>query len=379
MKYEYVGQRATIPDDRPYQVLSSVRSSAPGAVTSLKVHVTLRHSHPADLRLWLQGPNGERCLLVDRRSNVSKLSIYDAPLRSGSDRLPEEKLSKFTGSPAAGDWRLIVDDVMADDGGALDTWVLEMSTDAQGSRFDITTRFEGDVEQEYQDAFLTAASRWSNVIVGDLPRTQLPDGTVVDDVLIFARIASIDGAGGVLGQAGPTHLRFGSHLPISGVMEFDSADMAKLARDGGLVDTITHEMGHVLGFGTTWHLRGLIQGAGTSEPMFVGTSAMREYGRKLGVATAAIPLETNGGPGTAEGHWAETAFNSELMTGWLDDGANPLGRVTVASFEDLGYVVDLARADVLGQMGFRRGGRTRKCMHLKRPVFEVVGGRGQAA
>jgi hypothetical protein len=38
-------------------------------------------------------------------------------------------------------------------------------------------------------------------------------------------------------------------------------------------------------------------------------------------------------------------FNNELMTGFIDQGANPLSRVTIASFGDLGYQVDLSAAD----------------------------------
>ena len=33
------------------------------------------------------------------------------------------------------------------------------------------------------------------------------------------------------------------------------------------------------------------------------------------------------------------------MTGFLDVGTNPLSRVTIAAFEDLGYRVDRERAD----------------------------------
>ena len=52
-----------------------------------------------------------------------------------------------------------------------------------------------------------------------------------------------------------------------------------------------------------------------------------------------------GGPGTRDGHWREEIFANELMTGFLDTGANPLSRVTIGAFEDLGYGVDYERAD----------------------------------
>ncbi len=33
------------------------------------------------------------------------------------------------------------------------------------------------------------------------------------------------------------------------------------------------------------------------------------------------------------------------MTGFLDDGANPISRMTIGAFADLGYSVDYAQAD----------------------------------
>ena len=45
-----------------------------------------------------------------------------------------------------------------------------------------------------------------------------------------------------------------------------------------------------------------------------------------------------GGAGTADSHWRESVLSNELMTGFLDAGvANPITRLTVAQFADLGY------------------------------------------
>jgi hypothetical protein len=44
-------------------------------------------------------------------------------------------------------------------------------------------------------------------------------------------------------------------------------------------------------------------------------------------------------------HWDEVCFDNEIMTSVLDDGANPLSRVTIGSLEDLGYTVDYSAAD----------------------------------
>jgi hypothetical protein len=64
------------------------------------------------------------------------------------------------------------------------------------------------------------------------------------------------------------------------------------------------------------------------------------------VNAAGVPVEATGGPGTALGHWRETTFGAELMTGWAGPGTNlPLSRVTVGALADMGYTVNFAAAD----------------------------------
>jgi Zn-dependent protease with chaperone function len=117
--------------------------------------------------------------------------------------------------------------------------------------FSITVVFLGGLTTAQKNAFKMAANRWSKVIVGDLPSVVI-NGQVIDDVLIEASGLAIDGPGGILGQAGPTHLRRASagaaaFIPAKGRMQFDTADLANMQSNGTLNDVITHEMGHVLG------------------------------------------------------------------------------------------------------------------------------------
>ncbi|QDU51944.1 choice-of-anchor Q domain-containing protein [Gimesia panareensis] len=197
-----------------------------------------------------------------------------------------------------------------------------------------------------QAIFQQAADRWSEIILGDVPDVIISGIGLVDDLRIEASAPAIDGVGGILGQAGPTAVRTGTFIPATGVMQFDSADVASLEASGQLVDVILHEMGHVIGFGTIWDSLGLIQGAGTAASSFLGTNAIAQYNALLGRSVTAIPLETNGGPGTADAHWSETDLDNELMTGFLNSGvANPISAITIGSLADLGYVVDLGAAD----------------------------------
>ncbi|MGX5653409.1 leishmanolysin-related zinc metalloendopeptidase [Geodermatophilus nigrescens] len=218
------------------------------------------------------------------------------------------------------------------------------------SPFTIEVRFLGGLTDAQRDAFAAAANRWARVIVGDLPDV-LVDGEVVDDLLVLAQGVPIDGPGRILGQAGPTHVRpeaagNAAFLPVKGIMSFDTADLARMESDGTLHDVIAHEMGHVLGIGTIWDLKGLLQGAGTADPTFTGAGAQEEFGALLGGGPQPVPVENTGGPGTRDGHWRESVFRDELMTGFVGAAGNPLSRLTVASFGDLGYQVDVDAAEV---------------------------------
>jgi hypothetical protein len=125
---------------------------------------------------------------------------------------------------------------------------------------------------------------------------------------------------------------------------------------GTLLDVITHEMGHVIGFtDAIWQRKGgLISGRDTPQWAFVGQTAMAEYGRLRdpatgelvgGGAAAPVPIEDQHGPGTRGSHWRETVFGNELMTGFVAAASNPLSRLTGGLFADIGYDVDLDACD----------------------------------
>ena len=56
-------------------------------------------------------------------------------------------------------------------------------------------------------------------------------------------------------------------------------------------------------------------------------------------------MANTGGPGTRDSHWREAVFGNELMTGFINQGVNPVSRLTIASLADLGYQVNLEAAD----------------------------------
>jgi hypothetical protein len=131
-------------------------------------------------------------------------------------------------------------------------------------------------------------------------------------------------------------------------MVFDSADLERLEADGRLDSVVLHEMLHVVGFGVLWPRAGLVAGAATADPVFVGPVAREQFAVHDGGAAyggTPVPVEATGGDGTAGAHWREDVFGAELMTGWLSGVSQPLGGTTAGSLADLGYEVDLLAAD----------------------------------
>ena len=226
------------------------------------------------------------------------------------------------------------------------------------SPFTIDVPFLGGLTDRQKDAFKATADRWSQAIVGDLPGV-LVSGEIIDDVLILAQAAEIDGPRGILGQVSPTHMRPANagnarFIPAKGTMQFDTADLEEMEQNGRLNDVITHEMGHVLGIGTIWTVRSC-SCAILLQPAFIGQNAMAEYGRLRGGGSGptAVPVENTAGPGTRDAHWRQTIFFNELMSGFIAEIGNPLSRMTVGSLQDLGYKVNIDAAEAYTQPDMR--------------------------
>jgi hypothetical protein len=206
--------------------------------------------------------------------------------------------------------------------------------------FSIVLDFKGGLSKDQQEVFDRAARRWEEIISGTAAFTDL-------QLKISARGPRIDGEGAVLGQAGPTFLRLTDGLPLAGSMEFDQADLKKMESEGTLQSIILHEMAHVIGIGTLWERKNLLTGQNTKNPLYTGANAVREYDALLGKKSGGIPVANTGGPGTALGHWRESVFQAELMTGYAEKGGvdMPVSRMTVAALQDLGWSVNYDKAD----------------------------------
>jgi hypothetical protein len=202
--------------------------------------------------------------------------------------------------------------------------------------YNITIEFKGTWTQDLYNIFVSSADRLTSLIVGDLPDVTVYGGKggpkTVDDILITAELGPIDGLYGILGQAGPTAVRTSSSLPATASMKFDITDVNDMGLDV-FADVVLHEMGHSLGFGSIWDRLGLV-----TNGVYTGAQAVSEY-FAMGGTGSGIPIEQDGGSGTAGSHWDEETFGNELMTGYINEGENYFTAMSAASFADLGYVI----------------------------------------
>ena len=187
-----------------------------------------------------------------------------------------------------------------------------------------------------QALFTNAAARLSAIITGDIPDINLTDFDVtracglfglptlnetVDDVVIYRVGPEHRRRGKDPGQAGPCGFRSAAsgYLTTVGVMEFDAADIERLAANGTLQDVITHEMLHVLGIGTLWSDRRLLQAEGTSSVTYLGRGRRRwllRLRRRVSLRSG-VPVEKTAFPGRPSA-LARNDFQSELMTGYVN-------------------------------------------------------------
>ena len=258
-------------------------------------------------------------------------------------------------------------------------------TDPDPQGYNIEVRFFGPaMSAPNQALFQNAAARIQQIVTGDIVAagrpaqpvdlrqcdtvavtTSIPIQEQIDDVIIYASIKDIDGPGKVLASAGPCFTRPTSvgTMTAIGLMFFDSADLNSISQGGNLQDVITHEMLHVLGVGTLWitqpptptppdwphspPYRALLIDTNTTAPKYVGANARDGCIAAGGSSVCATFVPVEGVPepkGTRDAHWRENTFNQEMMTGFIDATA-PISRITIGSLQDLGFVVDVTKAD----------------------------------
>jgi hypothetical protein len=253
-------------------------------------------------------------------------------------------------------------------GVALVTACTDSSGPAPASAYKIELRFFGrTLTASQQTLFTNAQTRLESIITGSVPPVNATGADpascgatgvaklneTISGLVIYASIDSIDGRGKILAEAGPCYIRTsnGQHdyRTSIGIIKIDSADINTLAGSGNLQQVITHEMMHVVGFGTFWDTTStnllINYGSNVSYIGAGGIAGCKAIGGNS-ICASSVPVEgTQGSEGTVNSHWRESTFGNELMTGFVNSGTNPLSVMSIRSLEDLGYTVNSAVAD----------------------------------
>ena len=151
--------------------------------------------------------------------------------------------------------------------------------------FDIQVNYSGD--KAFRAAFDVAETFWESRVLGFFdPFIADFMGLNAPHLVIDASVSPIDGAGNTLGSAGArTFFSFSdtatgdvlAALTTTGVMNFDSADIAALSEDGSFEAVIIHEMAHVMGYSDFfWDLIGATDGTGF-DTSYTGDFALAIY------------------------------------------------------------------------------------------------------
>jgi hypothetical protein len=227
----------------------------------------------------------------------------------------------------------------------------------------------------YQKTLIeTAARRWEQVIVGDLPDVHsislfdLADLNI-DDILIEVFVGDksmIHPDEGWLAKADSTmfgwlraYVTQGTGLPFYGIVELNPWYLDEMTYSDTLFDTMLHEIGHSLGFNAGFIQAPYLDNRGNIvyphnyfvEPApgdfaWAGPAALAEY--RLLVRdpeSPGVPVEIFGDPSQLFYHWRELSVMGLEIMSTVADNTVSLSRVTAGFMIDLGYVVNLDAAD----------------------------------
>ena len=152
-------------------------------------------------------------------------------------------------------------------------------TEAQKAAFQAAaTRIEEIVTASPSSVAVTRDAATRDVCL--VASGQVPASETIGGLVVFASVEDL-GLSGILAQSGPCLVRSSSHLPLAGVMIFNSNYIDRLS-ELDLGKTVLHEMLHTLGFGTMWKPPSVQNGfgwdllsrAGATGASFTGNQAL---------------------------------------------------------------------------------------------------------
>jgi hypothetical protein len=231
----------------------------------------------------------------------------------------------------------------------------------------IEVRYLAPLTVDEQRIVAAAADKWTHALLTDIGSFQLNSpanecfageptlNELHRNLLLYVSARQVDGVGGVIAFTQVCAQSARDLLPIVSHIRLDRDDLSSVETRGLLSSIVTHEMGHALGFNPQVYTRKGFVSGGTADPYFTGSAARTEFAKRLPSYTGnAVPLEDMGQLGDQSSHWRWSVFGDELMIGPLLPGYTyPLSSVTLGLFKDIGYDVDMSKADPYPILSFR--------------------------
>ena len=206
--------------------------------------------------------------------------------------------------------------------------------------------------------FRTDEHDWGDARMGSVVIDSLVDDLVV---LVTTSPDTISREGETWAYGGPFIWRAADSMPIiSQLVVAETALTETMEKDGTLWTILMHEFAHTIGFGTAW-TEAVLKDADGDDPYFGGPRAVEAFNEAGGsdYSGPKVPVAAYDGA-----HWRGSAFGNELMSTLGGGQYAPISLVTIQSFADLGYTVDVSHADeysVLKTAGAKPAGATWRC------------------
>ena len=318
------GDEANNSVDRNVQVLLQTEVSAGTPVAGLAgttddemlFRIDLPAGSPSNLTVELSGGTGDVDLFIERGDRPGFRTQYDDCL-SGSPTTTE----RCQISPVVpGAYHILLH--------AFSTYSGTTMTITLGGEvlpYDIEVVFIDHGTDAQDAAILQAAERWMSIVTTDIIDHDFSadpfeaDGCIagqpliddtVDDLRIYVSIIEIDGPSGVLAKAGPCVTRGLTHFPIVGSMTFDAADLSALEENEEMLPVVLHEMGHILGIGSTWTQAGFLKNrslpsSSGADTHFTGPLAIAAFDAAGGTdytGGAKVPVANLADEGSSDAH-----------------------------------------------------------------------------